>query len=748
MLRKIFILLLFPLLAGCGGVTPVAPRPEPTSTPQATFATQTSTPVEVKQLSLPEYEPQVITAENLRHLRLMDKIGMGYISKSGISPDGKWVYLITSTDTVYFYSAANMQLRHQMEGTSVQFTPDSAKFFVNFNRGFSICHTGHFDKCTTYLDSKKEVVVSENGDYILVSPQAGFDLYGADGAYLGQGEEFGINFSLSESGKLLARRDSHNIVILDTQTQKEVQNIALSDDLKNEFVKQTAFVGQDQYIVLSGTKLRYECDGPASGLAVWEIRSAKKVFEELIGCSYAELPVYKEILNGTKLLITFPFADKHLPNGNIATYFAELDYASRKYQEFFLDWGTADFYDKKNRPYVIDVSLGEETLVAVKKDRAITFWKLGDQLEQDAVLNNVTNVRFSPDGKHFLAVLSDERIQLRENASRKIVCETDENPNPWLVSFTPDGKWLLFHSQNRIKVLHVSTCAIQASLLLPDLNNSISFHADGSLVAMAAGEVPQLYNLKTRELSNLPARKISGQMVRNVAFHPGQANLLIVSGGTQTSSPKGGFVYVWDINKQSWVAYREFPESIESISISKNNLIAVNEFSSKTSKTMLLDTTNLSTIRELETGAQILSAQGKYAAVYLHWEQEIQVINTAENKTIISTAGGAPSFSPDERFFAHVLDDKIFLWDIEKGEIIRKFSVAGTRFYGLLEKIIFHPNNKILAISSGERTIFIDIETQEIITTIDGSYDNFSFSPDGKWFFILKQGLLELWGVP
>ena len=147
-------------------------------------------------------------------------------------------------------------------------------------------------------------------------------------------------------------------------------------------------------------------------------------------------------------------------------------------------------------------------------------------------------------------------------------------------------------------------------------------------------------------------------------------------------------------------------------------------------------------------GSMVFSPDGQRIAV----ASSIGIyLATPHDLTLIPTRSGVVSvaFSPDGKILASVAwGDPILLWDVETREIIATLEGHTDD----VNSVAFSPDGKTLATGDRDNTILLwDVETREIIATLEGHTDDVNsvaFSPDGKTLASGSgDGTVLLWDV-
>ena len=116
------------------------------------------------------------------------------------------------------------------------------------------------------------------------------------------------------------------------------------------------------------------------------------------------------------------------------------------------------------------------------------------------------------------------------------------------------------------------------------------------------------------------------------------------------------------------------------------------------------------------------------------------------------------TFSSDGTMLATADDNKVALWDVQKGTLKKTLAVSlpsGTGAFGGRKRLVFFDGNRLLAgIGWGAVIPVWDVQTGKLLQTFYGEYimEALAASPDGRWLATGEEdknfdGKLELWDV-
>ncbi len=124
-------------------------------------------------------------------------------------------------------------------------------------------------------------------------------------------------------------------------------------------------------------------------------------------------------------------------------------------------------------------------------------------------------------------------------------------------------------------------------------------------------------------------------------------------------------------------------------------------------------------------------------------------VKTGELKnslTLHSSKSFSMAFSPDGKILVSQEQESLKLWNISSGELKSSIAIGQScnPYENTWRRTVFSPNGQTLAISRNVRedgtfdktTTLWDVETGQLIRTLDNNYGSIAFSHDGKTLFI------------
>ena len=359
--------------------------------------------------------------------------------------------------------------------------------------------------------------------------------------------------------------------------------------------------------------------------------------------------------------------------------------------------------------FALSFSADGETLVSGSEDHTVRLWdvhtgELKCLLEKHR--DDVNSVAFSRDGKVLASGSSDGTIQLwnveigRISAVLKGPARFPEKVNA--IAFSPDGKTLVSATTNQIWLWDTSTHRLKDILEgHAEFVTAVAFSPDGETIASASRD----WTLRLWDASTGKLRKTFGEhssSVNTVAFSPD---------GETIASASRGLIHLWNTKGdllQLW--YARTGEHLE-------NLVH-----------------HIDSVRTVVFSPDgKLLASGGYDSRLRLWSA-----NTGDHIATLRGGGPAVAFSPDGELLANAYEGDgiigtIGLWDVQTGELRHVLE----EYHGLLTCMVFSPDGKMLASSSGDSEIVLwDMPTLQrrlsITTHHTEAVSSVAFSPDGE----------------
>jgi WD40 repeat protein len=388
-----------------------------------------------------------------------------------------------------------------------------------------------------------------------------------------------------------------------------------------------------------------------------------------------------------------------------------------------------------------------ERLVSTGMDRTVCVWNTSREsvpvlskplLELQGHTGNVFHAVFSPDGKRIVSSSQDCTLRYwnAENGKQLAVLHGHRSEVIQSEFVAGDDTILSVSPDNTVRYWSVTECENDFAVRgHTNFVYSVAVHPNNQRFASTAWDgTARVWDMRTKkELYKLDHEP--NPIVASVAYHPNGKKLATLS--------RDGGVRLWDADTGKLLHQWPVPlggcyDSRLAFSPDGKLLVAGNH-------------TGLVTFWDLQTRQPLKWSIKQPTAVY------------------------DLAFSPDSRFLVvttFLKEEAIWMWDIEKQELVRKFTqpvsgahsvawhrsgktfAAGTedgivvlynaetgeaskvmKHSGVVHGIAFHPNGKIFATACSDNLIrFWDVETQSLLAELKGhqSYVHcVAFSPDG-----------------
>jgi WD40 repeat protein len=378
-----------------------------------------------------------------------------------------------------------------------------------------------------------------------------------------------------------------------------------------------------------------------------------------------------------------------------------------------------------------------ESLASVSSDNTLRIWEvssgkfrafMGDQ-------RSILSAAFSSDYKRLARGFHDGTVHLFQVDSGREIRTFKANQHVIrIMAFSPDGKILAVGSDDgTVRLWHVdSEHEIRVFIERQEFITSVAFSPDGKSLASSSRE--NTLNLWQVD-SGRKIRAFQGQenSVRNVVFSPDGRSLAACNNAVP------GAVYLWQVD--SGCIIREFNghhDTVTSVAFSPDGKSLVSGSSDRTVRFWQVDNGHeirvfsgnqkrITSVAFSPDGKSFASgSDDKFVRLrQLDGGREIRVFTEHQN-TVRNLA-----FSPDGEILASCSSDKIIrLWQVESGHEIRVFRGNGA------SSIAFSPDGKRLASGSAANSISLwQVDNGCQIRTFTGHHNtvlSVAFSADGK----------------
>lgn len=513
---------------------------------------------------------------------------------------------------------------------------------------------------------------------------------GDEGAQLLAGHTAKVNavkFHPTDSHILASTSNDGTIRFWNVETRENIQTIEVQD---------TPILGIDYNsnatLIASASRAGVRILNVETGEQVQEFTDIEQGFRRV------------EFLNDSPLLVASTFASSlAIWNLNENRFIGELD--------------TGFNGDVRAIATTID---GEQIAVALFSGRVITRTvKTGEQLILDYHNAGVMEVAYSPDGAMLASVGMDNKVLITQTTNGNLITEFELDDFTYSVTFSTDNRFVYVASNDgKITTWDIARGQIveDRTLAFPTVRQ-VAYSPGGRYIAAVTDEdaLGHVFNSQT----NKQIAVLSGHEGRTFAIAYRRDGRQIITAGS------GGDVLIWDTSTFQLVDTLTTNEDrIYSLAFSpNNNIIAVGGESriglwSLRDKQEILSLDNGTTVWDLSIsvdGSLIAASGGLWNA----FEQTKLDVNVGEFASV-AISPKSDILATTEKFIP-----------IEP----RRANHATQGYTGLNNtKIAFGPNGSLVAMAVNENIQIIDVETQSIITTLEGhdaDVRSLAFSPDG-----------------
>lgn len=356
----------------------------------------------------------------------------------------------------------------------------------------------------------------------------------------------------------------------------------------------------------------------------------------------------------------------------------------------------------------------------------------------------VTSVSYSPDGTLIATAGGDKKIKLWETTSRKLLNDLEGHSEEVIaIDFSPDGKLLAScGGNNEVFIWHVQSGKLMHSLRGHESGvNSVAFSPDGKTLATAGG----LY----QDVSDNTIRiweVQSGRQLRVLKGHSALASHAEfgLGGRVLVSAGKDKTVKIWSMPDGQLLNSTNTPDYVDALAV----LPGGRSFSTVSNKLMTvwdMQGQQVSTLNlPVPTSVIAFSSDASTFAFNCAGERCVEIRSFPSGQLINKLAvmgpddgqyyrGGvnALSFSPDGKTLITGDSDSFAkLWSRDGGRLLGTLAPIAEPA-GVLA---ISPNGRSIAVGSGGKIIFWDIQNGKPIRSIPGHTDAvlaLAFNHDG-----------------
>ena len=395
----------------------------------------------------------------------------------------------------------------------------------------------------------------------------------------------------------------------------------------------------------------------------------------------------------------------------------------------------------------------DNTRIAIADDEGLIYiWQVANgklELTLQGHTDWVWSVAWSPDGNILASASNDTSVRLWDTTTGQclLVSPSHTNSNEG-VAWSPDGKMLA--SGGRDRTIRIWDSNTGETIKILDLDTdwlfwvTVSWHADGKILAVAVREKIQLWDIKTATL----LKTIEGheQNIISVVWHP-QESLL-------ASSSLDGTVRIWDIVTEECLQVLQHNNYAWSIAWSHNGKMLASASHDLGAK-----------IWDAVTGRCLHTLSGHQNWLWsIAWskcdltlvtggqDQMVKYWDAATGRCLKTLQGYVGSiwslmWSEDgQTLYSGSGDHSLRQWQVVTGECSN--NIRGNRQN--VCAIALSPNGKTFASGGASKTVWIwDVETGQMRHSLSGHQGSIwrtSWSPDGRTLASIgNDGTICLW---
>lgn len=339
---------------------------------------------------------------------------------------------------------------------------------------------------------------------------------------------------------------------------------------------------------------------------------------------------------------------------------------------------------------------------------------------------------FSPDGKRFATASKDKTVRVWDTESGAEIRRFTGKDAIDFVTFSPDGKRILFSSERRLRYWDIETWK---EIEIDHPGRIAAFSPDGKIFVYIFGySNAYSFNIETCEVNSLGERE-RNIFINSLAFSPDGKRIVFATDDKT--------IYIWDVEtKKDILRLEGHTKRVNSAEFSPDGKRIVSASDDQTVR-----------IWDAETGEEILCLKGHEGLVYsvafspdgvwivsASWDRTVRIWNAKSGKQIGKLKRHidrvrSVAFSPDGNQIISASDDKtVRIWDVRfDSEVVPRRLKGHTE--GVLS-VALSPNGKQIVSTSWDKSIRIwNVETGKEIHKLEGhSLCVYSavFSPDGK----------------
>lgn len=359
----------------------------------------------------------------------------------------------------------------------------------------------------------------------------------------------------------------------------------------------------------------------------------------------------------------------------------------------------------------------------------------------------ITNISFSPNGKHLVTSGGDDlTIRIWNLSGKEITQLRGHTQTIWSTNFSQDSQHLVSAGrQGKIFLWDLSpkpTVSFQANE--EDINN-LSFSPDSKqIVTVGDDGMVRLWNLAGKLLDKWSAIQHRGQ-VKNVSFNPDGKSFVVAYNNNR--------VRIWSVSGERMDALDKHQGSVNNVNYSPDGRYIATAGNDGTAKIWNVSQNKITELKGHKGSVwdAVFSPNGKQVAT-AGADSTVRVWDLAGQEQFkLSGHQGqvrSVSFSHDGQEIVSAGDDgKVRLWNVKGKLKARTFDT----YQGIIDTVSFSPDGRQIATAGRDGTVRIWDKLGRQIFRFQGEGKPFwdlQFSPDGQLIAAAEdQGTVYIWSV-
>ena len=380
-------------------------------------------------------------------------------------------------------------------------------------------------------------------------------------------------------------------------------------------------------------------------------------------------------------------------------------------------------------------------------DRTVQLWDMSREqmVQQLRHRGTIYTVSFSPDGKRIATAGADSTIQVWNLSGRQLAQWKSYQCGVMSASFSPHGQCLITAGwDGTIRLWDLSLSGQQLAQWICHQGRvlSISVSPDGEQIATAGEDrTARLWNWFGQEIAQLKGHQ---GRVLNLSFSP--------DGKRIATAGEDGTVRLWNLSGQELAQLKGHQGTVLNLSFSPDGKRIATAGEDATVRLWNLTGQELAQLKGHRLGVTSVSfSQDGKRLVTAGWDDSIRIWDLSE-KHLAQWHGcqgvvWSASFSPDGQYLITVGQSSVVkLWDLS-GQLLAQWQT----YHGWLTIVSFSPDGQSIVTTGGDGLARLwNLSGQQLAkwNAYQGRLLDVSFSPDGQYLVLIGENrTARLWNL-